>query len=53
VDGPVPDVEHTLLDGLGIDTGVDLHKVVETSVWMARQLGRPSTSRAVQALSSA
>jgi hydroxymethylglutaryl-CoA lyase len=38
------------LDGLGIQTGVNLAKLVETSVWMAGQLGRPSPSRAVQAL---
>jgi len=38
------------LHGLGIDTGVDLGRLVETSVWMAQQLGRPSPSRAVQAL---
>lgn len=38
------------LDGLGIETGVDLGALVETSVWMARQLGRPSPSRVVQAL---
>lgn len=39
------------LDGLGIATGVDLRKMAETSIWMARQLGRPSPSRTVQALS--
>ncbi|MDP3891383.1 hydroxymethylglutaryl-CoA lyase [Nocardioides sp.] len=39
-----------MLDGLGIGTGVDLERLVETSVWMARQLGRPSPSRVVQAL---
>jgi hydroxymethylglutaryl-CoA lyase len=39
-----------LLDGLGIRTGVDLGKLVETSVWMAAQLGRPSPSRVVRAL---
>jgi hydroxymethylglutaryl-CoA lyase len=38
------------LDGLGIQTGVDLEKLVETSVWMAEQLGKPSPSRVVQAL---
>ncbi|HWH33593.1 MAG TPA: hydroxymethylglutaryl-CoA lyase, partial [Egibacteraceae bacterium] len=41
-----------LLDGLGVDTGVDLGKLVETSRWMAEQLGRPAPSRVVQALSS-
>jgi hydroxymethylglutaryl-CoA lyase len=39
-----------MLDGLGIQTGVDLGKLVETSVWMAGVLGRPSPSRVVQAL---
>jgi hydroxymethylglutaryl-CoA lyase len=40
-----------LLNGLGIDHGVDLDTLVRTSVWMAGQLGRPSPSRVVQALS--
>jgi hydroxymethylglutaryl-CoA lyase len=39
-----------LLHGLGIETGVDLERLVETSLWMAAQLGRPSPSRVVQAL---
>ena len=38
------------LDGLGIQTGVDLDALVKTSVWMARHLGRPSPSRVVKAL---
>ncbi len=38
------------LDGLGIQTGVDLEALVATSVWMAGQLGRPSSSRVVKAL---
>jgi hydroxymethylglutaryl-CoA lyase len=38
------------LHGLGIETGVDLHSLVRTSRWMAEQLGRPSPSRAVEAL---
>ncbi|MFF9812012.1 hydroxymethylglutaryl-CoA lyase [Streptomyces sp. NPDC014006] len=40
-----------MLHGLGIDTGVDLGRLVATSVWMAEQLGRPSPSRTVRALS--
>ncbi|KAB1142737.1 hydroxymethylglutaryl-CoA lyase [Streptomyces luteolifulvus] len=40
-----------MLRGLGIDTGVDLGRLVATSVWMAGQLGRPSPSRTVRALS--
>jgi hydroxymethylglutaryl-CoA lyase len=39
------------LRGLGIETGVDLDTLVQTSVWMAARLGRPSPSRVVQALS--
>ncbi|GAA2240977.1 hydroxymethylglutaryl-CoA lyase [Kitasatospora cystarginea] len=39
-----------MLHGLGIETGVDLRALVAASAWMARQLGRPSPSRAVQAL---
>jgi hydroxymethylglutaryl-CoA lyase len=38
------------LEGAGVDTGVDLEALVETSVWMAGQLGRPSPSRVVRAL---
>ncbi|GAA1619113.1 hydroxymethylglutaryl-CoA lyase [Kribbella alba] len=38
------------LDGLGIETGVNLEKLVATSVWMADKLGKPSASRVVQAL---
>jgi hydroxymethylglutaryl-CoA lyase len=38
------------LDGLGIQHGADLEKLVATSVWMAGQLGRPSPSRVVRAL---
>ena len=38
------------LTGLGIETGVDLAALVQTSVWMADRLGRPSPSRVVRAL---
>jgi hydroxymethylglutaryl-CoA lyase len=40
-----------MLDGLGIQHGVDLHALVATSTWMARHLGRPSPSNVVRALS--
>ncbi|UIX33927.1 hydroxymethylglutaryl-CoA lyase [Streptomyces sp. GQFP] len=40
-----------MLQGLGIETGVDLAGLVATSTWMAEQLGRPSPSRTVRALS--
>jgi hydroxymethylglutaryl-CoA lyase len=39
-----------MLDGLGIRHGADLGALVETSVWMARRLGRPAPSRVVRAL---
>ncbi|MEC3994324.1 hydroxymethylglutaryl-CoA lyase [Actinacidiphila sp. DG2A-62] len=39
-----------MLHGLGIRTGVDLDRLSATSVWMAEQLGRPSPSRTVRAL---
>lgn len=39
-----------MLEGLGIEHGVDLEALVETSVWMAGHLGRPSPSRVVKAL---
>ena len=38
------------LAGLGVETGVDLVQLVATSAWMASVLGRPSPSKAVQAL---
>ncbi|MFB7866937.1 MULTISPECIES: hydroxymethylglutaryl-CoA lyase [unclassified Streptomyces] len=40
-----------MLQGLGIETGVDLAALTATSGWMADQLGRPSPSRTVRALS--
>jgi len=38
------------LHGLGIETGIDLAALVDTSLWMAGELGRPSPSRTVAAL---
>src|SRR5439155_19709016 len=40
-----------MLDGLGIETGVDLGRLTATSAWMAEALGRPSPSRTLRALS--
>lgn len=40
------------LDGLGIETGVDLEALCRTSMWMANLLGRRSPSRTVTALAS-
>ncbi len=42
-----------MLSGLGIETGVDLEKLVATSAWMAAELGRPSPSAVVRALAGA
>ncbi|MGH3874478.1 MAG: hydroxymethylglutaryl-CoA lyase [Pseudonocardiaceae bacterium] len=39
-----------MLDGLGIEHGVDLETLVQTSVWLAEVLGRPSPSRVVAAV---
>ncbi|HZA06037.1 MAG TPA: hydroxymethylglutaryl-CoA lyase [Propionibacteriaceae bacterium] len=39
-----------MLDGLGIEHGLDLSVLVQTSRWLADQLGRPSPSRVVAAL---
>jgi hydroxymethylglutaryl-CoA lyase len=41
-----------MLAGLGIQTGVDLDKLVQTSLWLAAKLGRASSSNVVRALSS-
>lgn len=38
------------LEGAGVETGIDLESLVATSTWMAAQLGRPSPSRVVTAL---
>jgi hydroxymethylglutaryl-CoA lyase len=42
-----------MLSGLGIETGVDLEKLVATSAGMAGELGRPSQSAVVRALAGA
>lgn len=39
-----------LLTGLGVEHGVDLRALVDTSTWMAGHLGRPSPSAVVRAL---
>lgn len=38
------------LHGLGIETGINLQRLAETSAWLATTLGRPSSSRTVAAL---
>ncbi|MDQ2702779.1 MAG: hydroxymethylglutaryl-CoA lyase [Pseudomonadota bacterium] len=40
-----------MLHGLGIDTGVDLDRLVDTGRWLADLLGRGSGSKVTQALS--
>lgn len=42
-----------MLTGLGIQHGVDLPSLVQTSTWMASHLGRPSPSAVVRALAGA
>jgi len=39
-----------MLDGLGVETGVDLGALVAASVWMGERLGRAPVSRVVAAL---
>ena len=41
-----------MLNGLGIEHGVDLDKVADTSSWLAGHLGRPSPSAVVRSLRS-
>ena len=39
-----------LLNGLGIETGIDLEQMVDTGQWISAFLGRKSMSRAGNAL---
>jgi len=39
-----------LLHGLGIDTGIDLDRLVDAGAYISEQLGRPSGSRVGRAL---
>jgi len=41
-----------LLDGLGIETGVDLAQVVQTGQWISGHLGRKAVSRAGNAIAA-
>ncbi|MER7687227.1 hydroxymethylglutaryl-CoA lyase [Streptomyces sp. NPDC097610] len=41
------------LHGLGIETGIDLRALAQTSAWLAGYLGRPAPSRAAQAITQA
>jgi hydroxymethylglutaryl-CoA lyase len=39
-----------MLDGLGIETGVDIHKLIAAGEYISGHLGRPTNSRAAKAL---
>ena len=39
-----------MLDGMGIATGVDLGKLIETGLWLSEQLGRVTSSRVARAM---
>ncbi|NII10256.1 hydroxymethylglutaryl-CoA lyase [Oleiagrimonas sp. C23AA] len=38
-----------MLEGLGVDTGVDLDALIDTGMWLSEQLGRPTASRVARA----
>jgi hydroxymethylglutaryl-CoA lyase len=38
-----------MLHGMGMTTGVDLDKMVDTGAWLARQLGKDTASRVTRA----
>lgn len=42
-----------LLEGLGIETGIDLQSVIDTGDWVTRQLGRQPSAKVALALGSA
>ncbi len=39
-----------MLTGLGINTGIDMDALTETSAWLSQALGKPATSRVAKAL---
>lgn len=39
-----------MLDGMRVETGLDVHKLAETAAWMSQQLGRELPGRAARAL---
>jgi hydroxymethylglutaryl-CoA lyase len=39
-----------LLQGLGIDTGIDLDRLVDTGAWISAQLGREPAAKAARAI---
>ena len=41
-----------MLDGLGVETGVDMDRLVEAGRFISDYLGRPPASKVAQALSA-
>jgi hydroxymethylglutaryl-CoA lyase len=41
-----------MLNGLGVETGIDMDKLVEAGDFICRQLGKPTNSRAARALAA-
>ena len=41
-----------LLDGLGIETGIDLARLAETGAWISEALGRPNGAKAGRAIAA-
>jgi len=41
-----------MLDGLGIETGVDIRKLIAAGDYICGQLGRPTSSRAAKAIAA-
>ncbi len=39
-----------LMQGLGIDTGIDLHRLVDTAAWISGELGRAPASKVARAV---
>lgn len=39
-----------MLEGMGLDTGVDLGRLIETGLWLSRLLGRESGSKVARAI---
>lgn len=41
-----------MLDGMGVNTGIDLDLLLEASLYISEQLGRPPQSRVARAMSA-
>ena len=42
-----------MLHGMGLDTGIDLDRLIDTGAWLAAQLGKPTASRVTRARTAA